>query len=101
MESVINFKRGNSVKVFQKVVDGKKERIIAFQGKVMKSRGVGDNRMLTVRQIIDRVDVDRIFPMSAPSIIKIELIEDKKALKKIATRQAAHSKKSLKKTSKV
>lgn len=94
MESAINFKRGNNVKVFQKVVDGKKERIIAFQGKVIKSRGIGSNKMLTVRQIIDRVDVDRIFPMSAPSIIKVELIEDKKALKKISMRQAKHIKKS-------
>lgn len=93
METVINFKRGNNVKVFQKINDGKKERIIAFEGKVMKSRGIGSNKMLTVRQNIERIDVDRIFPMDAPAIVKVELIQDVKKKKKIEARQAIRTKK--------
>ena len=38
----LDLRRGNAVKVYQKFVDGKKERIVAFQGKILKSRGAGD-----------------------------------------------------------
>ncbi len=74
----LDLRRGNAVKVFQKFVEGKKERIIAFQGKILKSRGAGDDKMVTVRQFVDGVDVDRIFPLNAPSIVKLENIEIKK-----------------------
>ncbi len=97
MDNQMNFKRGKSVKVFQKIIEGKKERIISFEGKITKSRGSNGNRMLTVRQYIDGVDVDRIFPLNAPAIIKVEPIEDKKKARKIAARQAI---KSTKKTTK-
>ncbi|MDO8269935.1 MAG: 50S ribosomal protein L19 [Candidatus Levybacteria bacterium] len=91
-EEKLDLRRGNAVKVFQKFVEGKKERIIAFQGKIIKSRGEGNSKMVTVRQFVDGVDVDRIFPLNAPSIIKLENIE----IKKKKTR-----KKSVSKTSKM
>jgi hypothetical protein len=49
----LDLRTGNAVKVYQKIVEGKKERIVAFQGKIVKSRGAGDNKMVTVRQFID------------------------------------------------
>ena len=88
MEIQTSFRRGNNVKVFQKIVDGKKERVVAFEGKVVKARGQNLNAMITVRQHIDGVDVDRIIPVASPSIIKVELLEDKKKARKIAARQA-------------
>lgn len=91
MENPVLFKRGNNVKVFQKIVDGKKDRVVAFEGKVMKSRGTHENAMITVRQHIDGVDVDRIIPVNSPSILKVELLEDKKKARKIATRQGKKS----------
>lgn len=84
----LDLRAGNAVKVFQKFVEGKKERIVAFQGKIIKSRGAGDNKMVTVRQFVDGVDVDRIFPLNAPSIIKLENIE----IKKKKTRKKSASK---------
>ena len=94
----LDLRRGNAVKVYQKFVDGKKERIVAFQGKILKSRGAGDSKMVTVRQFIDGVDVDRIFPLNAPSIIKLENIEikKKKTRKKVVKKVAKVSKKTLK-----
>jgi len=77
-EVKVDLRRGMSVKVYQKVVEGKKERIIAYQGKIIKSRGIGDSKMVTVRQYIDGVDVDRIIPVNSPSVIKIENITAKK-----------------------
>ena len=78
VEEQLDLRAGMAVKVYQKLVEGKKERIIAFQGKIMKSRGAGDSKMVTVRQFVDGVDVDRIFPLNAPSIVKVENIEIKK-----------------------
>lgn len=87
-----------AVKVFQKFVEGKKERIIAFQGKILKSRGIGESKMVTVRQFVDGVDVDRIFPLNAPSIIKLENIEikKKKSRKKVVKKATKLSRKTLK-----
>jgi ribosomal protein L19 len=87
-----------AVKVYQKFVEGKKERIVAFQGKIVKSRGKGEDKMVTVRQFIDGVDVDRIFPVSAPGIIKLENIEIKK--KKSRKKTVKKTTKISKKTSK-
>lgn len=106
-EILVDLRRGMSVKVFQRLVEGKKERIIAFQGKIIKSRGKGDNKMLTVRQYIDGVDVDRIIPINAPSVIKIENIVEKKkktrkkTVKKVAKISKATKAKTKAKTKKV
>lgn len=98
----MDLRRGMAVKVYQKLVEGKKERVIAFQGKIMKSRGFGDSKMVTVRQFVDGVDVDRIFPLNAPSIVKLENIEikKKKSRKKVAKKVTKLSKKTAKSKSK-
>lgn len=93
----LDLRAGMAVKVYQKIVEGKKERVIAFQGKIIKSRGQGDNKMLTVRQFVDGVDVDRLFPVNAPSIVKLENIEikKKKTRKKASKKSVKVSKKTL------
>lgn len=94
----LDLRAGMAVKVYQKFVEGKKERIVAFQGRIIKSRGAGVDKMVTVRQFVDGVDVDRIFPLNAPSIVKLENIEmkKKKTRKKTVKKVAKVSKKTLK-----
>lgn len=96
-QETLDLRRGMSVKVYQKIAEGKRERVIAYQGKIIKSRGANDNQMLTVRQFVDGVDVDRIIPVSAPSIVKIENIVEKvkKTRKKVTRKVAKLSKKTL------
>lgn len=98
MDNQLNFKRGNAIKVFQKISEGKKDRVVAFQGKIIKSRGRGENQMITVRQFIDGVDVDRLIPLNSPAIVKVESIEirEKKNRKK-AAKKTKNSKKTSKK----
>lgn len=76
-----DIRRKNIVTVSRRIKDGKRERVISFTGEVIKSRGVGDNQMITVRQNIDGVDVDRILPIMHPSVVKIE-VNEKKAKRK-------------------
>ncbi len=79
---VIDVRRKNIVKVSQKIKEGKRERVVSFIGEVIKSRGIGDNKMVTIRQSIDGVGVDRILPMMHPSLISIEIIQKKAKRKK-------------------
>lgn len=74
-------KAGYTVKVHQKIKDvspdGKeKERVQIFEGQVIGTKGgKGINGTVTVRKISSGVGVERIFPVHAPSIVKIEVVK--------------------------
>ena len=79
-----NIKPGHVVKVYQKIVETKgvgkkaetKERIQIFEGLVLgRKGGTGINSTITVRKISGGIGVERIFPINAPTIEKIELIK--------------------------
>ena len=83
-----NIKPGHIVKVYQKITETKgsgkkietKERIQVFEGLVLgRKGGTGINATITVRKISGGIGVERIFPLSAPTIEKIELIKITKA----------------------
>lgn len=85
MDQVTNFREGQFVKVYQKITDAKKDRLVPFQGKITKVKGSSENRMITVQNALEGVIVERIFPVMSPTITKIELLivkESKKAKKK-------------------
>src|SRR6202007_3299912 len=52
---------GDTVKVSAKVVEGGKERIQVFEGTIMKLKGGGIARSITVRKIASGVGVERTF----------------------------------------
>ena len=65
---------GDTVKVSAKVVEGTRERIQVFEGTVMRMRGGGLNRQITVRRIASGVGVERTFMVHAPRVEKIEVV---------------------------
>ena len=65
---------GDRVKVHAKVVEGSRERIQVFEGDVMRLRGGGITRSITVRRIASGVGVERTFKINSPRIDKIEVI---------------------------
>lgn len=67
------FKAGDNITVFYKIVEGNKERVQAFKGEVVQRRGTDATQTFTVRKISNGVGVDRIFPLYSPSIDRIEL----------------------------
>jgi large subunit ribosomal protein L19 len=70
----LDLRSGDTVKVYQKIKDGDKERIQVFEGVVIaKKHGKGINATFTVRKISDDIGVERIFPLHAPFIEKIEI----------------------------
>lgn len=74
MDGKFNFKTGDLVKVSQKIDEGKRERTVSFEGMVVKLRGQGDNSMVTVRQLIEGILVDRIIPISMPDLVSIKVV---------------------------
>ena len=88
MLNLPQLREGQDVRVVQKVIEGKRERNVPFAGKLLKVRGIGPNKMTTVRQTLENVDVDKIFPVASPTLVKIEIVEVKKTVKtKSDTRQ--------------
>ncbi len=80
-------KAGYIVRVHQRITDvspdGKeKQRIQIFEGQVIGTKGgKGINGTVTVRKVTSGVGVERIFPVHAPSIEKIEVVKSAPARK--------------------
>ena len=67
---------GYTVQVHQKIKEGDKQRIQIFEGLVIaRKHGTGINSTITVRKISSGVGVERIFPVHAPFIEKIEVVK--------------------------
>ena len=79
----LDLKPGDTVRVWQKVTERVKEkdkfrektRLQAFEGLVLaRKHGREAGATFTVRRVIDGVGVERIFPLFAPTIDKIEIV---------------------------
>ncbi len=65
---------GDTVRVSVKVVEGTRERIQVFEGTVMRLRGGGIDRSITVRALRSGVGVERTFKINSPRIDKIVVV---------------------------
>jgi len=78
-KDIPEIKSGDTVCVHQKIKEGDKQRIQIFEGLVIaKKHGKGINATITVRKISKGFGVERIFPIHAPFIEKIEVIKHHK-----------------------
>ena len=69
------FRVGDTVRVDVKIIEGKRERIQAFEGTVIARKGGGVSETFTVRKVSYGVGVERIFPMHSPKIANIEVVK--------------------------
>jgi large subunit ribosomal protein L19 len=67
------FRPGDTVKVHVRVVEGNRERTQVFEGVVIARNGSGLDASFTVRKVSFGVGVERVFPMNAPIIQKVEV----------------------------
>lgn len=70
-----DIKIGDHVKLFLKIKDEKKERIQQFKGVVISMSGSGLNRNIVVRKISYGVGVEKIVPLHAPVLEKVEVVK--------------------------
>ncbi len=67
---------GDTVRVDQKIKEGDKERIQAFEGQVIaRKHGKEAGATITVRKVISGVGTERVFPIHSPLIKKIEILK--------------------------
>lgn len=69
------FRVGDTVKVFVKVVEGTHERLQAFEGTVIARKNGGIRETFTVRRISYSIGVERTFPIHSPKIDHIEVVK--------------------------
>lgn len=77
-QEVDNFKVGDTVKVYAKIVEGDKERIQVFEGNVIARKNGSVRETFTVRRISYGVGVERTFLVHSPRIEKIEVVKQGK-----------------------
>lgn len=59
----------------KKAKETERERVQVFEGVVIGLRGSGTRRTVTVRKVSFGTGVERIFPVHAPTIEKIEVVK--------------------------
>ncbi|MFC1663150.1 50S ribosomal protein L19 [Patescibacteria group bacterium] len=74
-----SLKSGLRVKVSQKVVEGDKERLQAFEGHIIAIKGKTEaDRTITVRRLQQGYGVERIFPLANPNVVEVEVLKSAK-----------------------
>ncbi len=69
---------GDTVKVHMRIVEGEKERIQIIEGVVIRIKGGGARKTMTVRKISFGIGVERIFPIHSPRVEKVEIVKRSK-----------------------
>ena len=72
-KDIPDFKVGDTVKVWVKVIEGSRERLQAFEGTVIARRNGSARETFTVRRLSYGVGVERTFPIHSPKLDHIEI----------------------------
>ena len=72
---VPTFNIGDTVKVYNKIVEGTRERIQVFEGIVIARKNSSVRETFTVRKVSFGVGVEKTFPIHSPRIDKVEVVK--------------------------
>lgn len=73
-----DFRPGDTVRVHVRVQEGSKSRVQVFEGVVIVVRRGGARASFTVRKVSSNIGVERVFPLHAPVVEKIEVVSSGK-----------------------
>ena len=73
-KDIPQFKAGDTLRVHVKITEGDKQRIQVFQGVCIKRHNNGVGSTFTVRKVSNGMGVERVFPLHAPVVDKIEVM---------------------------
>lgn len=65
---------GDTVRVHVKIKEGSRERIQVFEGTIIARKHGGIEETITVRRLSYGVGCEKVFPVHAPSIVKVETV---------------------------
>ncbi len=70
----VDFKTGDTIKVYGKIKEGNRERVQVFEGTVIKIQGGSNRATFTVRKFSNGIGVEKTWPLHSPLIEKIEVV---------------------------
>ena len=73
-DTVPEFRVGDTVKVYNKIKEGNRERIQVFEGTVVKRQNGGARETFTVRKNSNGIGVEKTWPLHSPFVEKIEVV---------------------------
>ena len=74
-KQVVDARSGDTVRVYQKIKEGNKERIQMFEGVVIRTDNKNQHTSrITVRKIASGVGVEKSFLLHSPLVEKIEIV---------------------------
>lgn len=99
--AVVDVRSGDTVRVYQKIKEGNKERVQMFEGVVIRT----DNKQshtsrITVRKIASGVGVEKSFLLHSPLVEKVEIVRRAKVRRNFLSFLRQHSGKSARLTAK-
>ena len=65
---------GDTVRVHVRIKEGSRERIQVFEGTIIARKHGGIGETVTVRRLSYGVGVEKVFPLHAPTVEKIEVV---------------------------
>lgn len=68
------FRTGDTVRVHVRIREGEKERVQIFEGVVIALKRGQNRSAFTVRKVSYGIGVERVFPLYAPSVEKVEIV---------------------------
>ena len=77
-KSYQNFSPGDTLKVNVRIIEGKRQRIQAYEGVCIAKKNRGINSTFTVRKISFGEGVERLFPVHSPNVESVEVIRSGK-----------------------
>lgn len=74
LKDVPDFRAGDTLRVHVNIIEGERTRVQVFQGTVIARQGSGIGETFRIRKHAFGVGVERVFPIHAPTIDKIEVV---------------------------
>ena len=100
-QAVVDARSGDTVRVYQKIKEGNKERIQMFEGVVIRTDNKGSHTSrITVRKIASGVGVEKSFLLHSSLIEKVEIVRRAKVRRKFLSFLRKRSGKSARLTAK-
>ena len=68
------FNTGDTVRVYNKIKEGNREKTQIFEGTVLKIQGGSNRTTFTVRKSSNGVGVEKTWPLHSPMVEKVEVV---------------------------
>ena len=69
---------GDGVRVGVKIIEGTKERVQFYEGRIIAKKNTSINTTITVRKVLQGIGVERVFLIHSPKVASIQVLRSSK-----------------------